>query len=422
MTPPDRDVDPDEGFWTQRPELEHLRAFARSRRAAPYATLACVLRRATSCIEPNVVLPPTVGGIVSVNLFTASAGRSGQGKGAADAAGFDCINLCDHNSDSLDAHRPNAGSGEGLARLFKGRGKDEPGITRAHLIVPEVGTLAALAGRQGGTLPSELLKAYMGEPLGFTNSSRETTTAIEAHAYRLCLGVGVQPENAGFFLEREKDGFPQRFQWVSTIDPYAPEERPDPVDPIDIKVPDFGRDRYVVPIPDEARQEIDEHRRLVLIGSQDVDPLDGHLMLTRLKIAFALAVLSQRKEIDESDWKLAGELTDMSQRVRSDIKLLLAEKHRRENAAKAHDQADREEIVRERLTEKTHARVLNAIENKLRRVEIATRGDLERACRKDIRDEFDYVFETLLEAGFIVESERGEGRAERFEFGPDLRE
>lgn len=404
---PDRDKDPDDGFWTQRPELEHIRAFARSRRAGTYATLACVLRRITSCIEPNVVLPPTVGGIVSVNLFTASAGRSGQGKGAADAAGFDSIRLIDHQAEDLDAHRPNAGSGEGLARLFKGRGKDEPGITRAHLIVPEVGTLAALAGRQGGTLPSELLKAYMGEPLGFSNSSKETTTAIGAHAYRLCLGVGVQPENAGFFLEREKDGFPQRFLWVSTIDPYAPEERPDPVDPMDIVVPDFGRDRYVVPIPDEARHAIDEHRRLVLIGSRDIDPLDGHLMLTRLKISFALAVLAQRKSVDESDWKLAGELTDMSQRVRADIKLVLAERRRRENAAKAHEQAERDEIVADHAEERVYSRARAAVVRRLEKGGVVSRKSIRTSMRSELKRHLDSVLADLISEGIVIERAGG---------------
>src|SRR5262245_28595876 len=98
--------------------------------------------------------------------------------------------------EAIDTARPNPGTGEGLARLFKGRGDDEPAISCAHLIVPEVGTLAALAGRQGATLSAELLKAFMGEPLGFSNAHKDTTTAVPAHSSRLCLGVGVQPENA----------------------------------------------------------------------------------------------------------------------------------------------------------------------------------------------------------------------------------
>ena len=91
----------------------------------PVATLGCVLRRATGCIEPHVVLPPTIGGYASVNLYTASAGVSGQGKGAADAAGSAAVYFHDDNANDLDADRPSIGSGEGLARLFSG-GKDQP--------------------------------------------------------------------------------------------------------------------------------------------------------------------------------------------------------------------------------------------------------------------------------------------------------
>ena len=103
--------DPDHGFWSQRKILAHIRQFARSRSVAPYAVLGCDLRRAISCVEPNVKLPPIIGGTVSVNLYTISAGRSGQGKDAADSAGFAAIYFPDAIGDALDADRPNIGPG-----------------------------------------------------------------------------------------------------------------------------------------------------------------------------------------------------------------------------------------------------------------------------------------------------------------------
>ena len=111
------DDDPDAPFWSQRDILGHIHQFARSRRVAPYAVLGCVLRRAISCVEPGVKLPPTIGGSVSVNLFTASAGKSGQGKGAADAAGKAAIRFPNNVGDDLDGESPSIGTGEGLARL-----------------------------------------------------------------------------------------------------------------------------------------------------------------------------------------------------------------------------------------------------------------------------------------------------------------
>lgn len=411
--------DPDAGFWSQRDVLAHVHQFARSRSVAPYAVLGCVLRRAISCVEPNVKLPPTIGGTVSANLYTISAGRSGQGKDAADSAGFAAVIFPGPLGDDLDADRPGIGSGEGLARLFKGH-KDEPPLTRAHLTVPEVATLAALAGRQGATLPGELLKGYMGQPLGFTNSSKDTTTAIEAHSYRLCLGVGVQPENADFFLSREKDGFPQRFLWVPTIDPYAPEDRPASVDPVTVIVADFGTQEHLIGVPPEVVTEILSHRHQVLTGSTEVDPLDGHLMLTRLKVSFGLALLDGRKDIDGDDWKIGGELLDVSKRVRSNMRDVIEESHRRQNSAKAYDKADREAIIAARLSDESQQRVAQAITRKLKRTGSATRRDLRVACTVAIRGDFETVFDLFLDKGFLVPSEGG-GHADRYELADEPR-
>ncbi|KAA0086699.1 hypothetical protein CIW52_01950 [Mycolicibacterium sp. P9-64] len=413
---PMRDIDPNAEFWSQREELDHILRFARYRRAAPWAVLISVLRRTVACIEPNVVLPPTVGSFASMNLFTASVGRSGQGKGASEAAGFDAVRFINSERTEIDTSRPNPGSGEGLARLFKGRGDEERPVTRAHLIVPEVSTLAALAGRQGATLTSELLKAFSGEPLGFTNAHKDTTTAVPAHSYRLCLGVGVQPENADFFLSRTKDGFPQRFVWVPTDDPHAPDVPPRSVEPIDVKVPSFGAEPFAaVSIPDRVAKEIDYHRLQVLRGASEVDPLDGHLMLTRLKVAFALAVLAGRKDIDVDDWKLGGEIIDLSTHVRGEVQSAVDQRHRRDNESKAVDSADRDAIVAARLSEKTQRRVAEAIVRKLERVDSATRHELFQNCASNIRSDFDPVFEMFIDKQFIVISEDSrDGQVEQF--------
>jgi hypothetical protein len=419
--PPMPDGDPDDGFWTQTDELAHIRAFARSRAVSPYAALGAVLRRTTGCIEPHVVLPPIIGGQASLNLFTVPVGPSGAGKDSANSAGYDAVGFYQTfgNMDAPvnDAVYIHPGSGEGLARIFKGR-KDEPGETRAHLQVNDVATLEALAGRKGQTLVSQLLAAYMGQPIGFDNNSKELSTGIEAHSYRLSLSVGVQPDNAGFFLSREKDGLPQRFLWLPTTDPYAPETRLQPVAPMHIQLPLFPggySDRFELEIPDDVRDEIWHHRWLVLTGVEGVDPLDGHLKLTQLKTAAALAILHGHRNVTDDAWKIAGQLIDVSTEVREGLRAAVADRARRENTAKAHDAADRQAIIEARLTDDRQQRVAKAITNKLKRVGRATRRELLQACDSSIRGDFEPVFDLFVDKGFLVCQKGDDGHADHYQ-------
>jgi hypothetical protein len=415
--------EPDAGFWSQTDELAHVHRFARSRGASPYAVLGCVLRNVIARMEPHVVLPATVGGQVSINLFTVPVGVSGAGKDIANAAGHDAFRFVrtigNFEVDVQDAAHINPGSGEGLARAFAGS-KDTDPVTRAHLQVPDVATLEALAGRKGQTLVSQLLAAWMGQPIGFNNAQKDTTTAIGAHSYRLCLSVGVQPENAGFFLSREKDGFPQRFLWLPTNDRYAPEPEinPAPVAPMTVELPDLSTDgdiRFVLVIPTDVADEIRYHRWQVLTGVEDVDPLDSHVKLTQLKTSAAIAILHGATKVTDDSWKIADQLIDVSTQVREGLRAAVADKSRRENTARAHDQADREAIIEARLTDDRQQRVAKAITNKLKRVGRAKRIDLRRACDISIRGDFDPVFDMFVDKGFIVCCEGGDGRADEYQ-------
>ena len=81
-------TDADE-FWNSRPVLDHILAFARARMVGPWALLGSLILRANASLDPNVVLPPTIGGVASLNTFVAFVGRSGHGKGATEAAARD---------------------------------------------------------------------------------------------------------------------------------------------------------------------------------------------------------------------------------------------------------------------------------------------------------------------------------------------
>ncbi|SKG74568.1 bifunctional DNA primase/polymerase famiily protein [Mycobacteroides abscessus subsp. bolletii] len=410
----------DAAFWEQREILAQIRDFARSRSVAPYAVLGAVLRRAIALTPPWVQLPPTVGDAASVNLFTVSVGRSGQGKDAANGVGHAAVVFVDSDGEVIE-DPPAAvgiGTGEGLAKALRPTGDDDEVPTRINLTVPEIGTLGAIAARQGATVIGELLKAYMGQALGFTNARRETTSFVPAHSYRLCLGVGAQPENAEVFMSRAKDGLPQRFLWLPTVDPYAPppsDDHCEPVPPARVGVPTsfpspIPGQPYFVRIPASARSAIRQHRHLVVVGNDDVDPLDGHLMLTRLKVGFGLALLEGRKHITDDDWRIAGQLIDISNRVRAGLFATLADKRKKANAARAGELADRQVIIDDRLTEVRHRRVSEAIIRKLQRAGSATRRDLAKAVTSALRDDFEPVFNILLENGTVTSE--GDGRYE----------
>jgi hypothetical protein len=414
-------ADTDGDFWDTTDTLRHIRVFARSRGAGPYATLGAVLCRTVGAVGPHVVLPATLGGRASLNLYICPVGPSGYGKDIANAAGRDAVDFQRAVSGGVepvdDAIGVHPGSGEGLARVFAGRG-DQPGFNRAYLVMHDVAVLEALADRKGQTLVAQLLAAWMGQPLGFTNNSKDTTTAVDAHSYRLCLSVGVQPDNARFFLANEACGLPQRFLWMPTSDPGIPDSRPDPVTPLTVTLPDLGAqgERFaVLGVADAICDTVwENHQRLMKPGAV-VDSLDTHTNLARLKTAAGLALLHGEAGVTDTWWELAGHLVDVSTHERGLLRRAVTARRRRENAARANDQADREAIVRERHAKDDHQRVQAAILSKLGRAHIATEHALRRACRVEIRGDFSAVFDALVDSGAIVCCEQeGEGRAARY--------
>ncbi|BBX25397.1 bifunctional DNA primase/polymerase [Mycolicibacterium alvei] len=424
----DREAEPlvdDDQFWEQREILAHIRQFSRARLAAPHAVLGAVLRRALTLVEPTVQLPPIVGSAVSLNLFTVSVGRSGQGKDAANGVARDAVRFVtpDGELHSDPASAVGIGSGEGLARIFRGFGGEDSPPPHVNLEVNEIGTLGALADRKGSTLIGELLKGYMGQALGFTNAQRATTTFVPAHSYRLCLGVGAQPENGGLLLDREKDGFPQRFLWVPTVDPFGPtstEDEPDEPAAADVVVPTFPTiitgTPYMVGIPPSVREAVRSLRRRANVGSADVDPLDGHLNLTRLKVSFGLALLDGRRDITEDDWRIAGQLVEVSNRTRACMRTALASRHKQANRARALDQADRQTLIDEHLADERQQRVWKTIDRKLQRVGTATRRQLQRACDSSIASDFAAVFDLAVDLGRL-RAVGGDGDSAKYALG-----
>ncbi|OBC10356.1 hypothetical protein A5788_06570 [Gordonia sp. 852002-50816_SCH5313054-c] len=385
-------TDADE-FWNSRPVLAHILAFARARMVGPWALLGSLILRANASLDPTVVLPPTIGGVASLNVFVAFVGRSGHGKGATEAAARDATNLPQFPELPI-------GSGEGLARTFAADADGKRETNRAMFTASEVDGLAALGSRQGATIMSALRQLYSGESIGGANAQKHTRLIVPAHSYRAVLSVGVQPERAAPLLS-DLAGTAQRFLWLPVADPDAPDTRPTEPERWTVPRTLVPADRQVrLALPDEAVRAMETHHLRKLRDDPDVNPLDGHALLTRAKVASALMVLDGRMHtVSLDDWELAGVLMRVSDRTRARIEREARAVARKVNEARAIAAAERDEVIADRKLQRARAAILRWLE---RDGELATR-DLRMRARSDWRDALTPALADLIADGSVIE-------------------
>jgi hypothetical protein len=392
------DIGPTADFWDARQLLMHVHDFARARRSSPWAVLGVVLARVAAVAPPRVVLPAMVGGQASLNPYVGLVGPAGAGKGAAEAAAADAIQLGDVEVGAL-------GSGEGLVHLFMRRlsDKDGGGQVQHHeavlLSVPEIDTLTALGARQGATLLPELRKAYMGERLGFGYADPKKRLSLSSHAYRLALVVGIQPERALALLSDSDAGTPQRFLWMPATDAGAPEVAPACPKPWRWKAPEWPPEEFFDPRTDlgvcrAARDLIDTERVKRLRGEGDA--LDGHALLARLKVAALLGILDGRLEVSDADWQLADVVMRVSLATRNSVAVALHAVSLRRTEAEAARAATIGKRVAKATEEVSVERTANNIVRKLRAAGNGlSHSELRRQVPARDREHFDEAIDVL---------------------------
>ncbi|AII28260.1 DNA primase/polymerase [Mycobacterium phage YungJamal] len=299
----------EQDFWTARPQHELIFNAALSRMASPWAVFACVVARALSLVPPSITLPAIVGGVGSLNWFAVIAAKSGGGKGAAMATARDLI--------PNDVFSCPIGSGEGMVECYnratpKGDATPDPVIS-VMFEVEEIDTLGAVTGRAGQTTMTVLRHGFSGERLGFAYRGRRGEV-VPAHTYRMTLIASVQPSRAGTLLDDSGGGTPQRFMWFPGRDKRITEDVPGwPTDAVGemltlspMLTPSWVLANNLGPcvVPEEAVAEI--RRARVQSMSGDENALDGHALFCREKLAYALAFLDSRVEVNSEDWRLAG--------------------------------------------------------------------------------------------------------------------
>ena len=78
----------------------------------------------------------------------------------------------------------------------------------------------------------------------------------------------------------------------------------------------------MIPVCDTATQVIVAARLEMLRGNGHA--LDGHALLTRLKVAAALALLDEHVEVTDEDWVLAGTVMEVSDHTRGQVVKVLS--------------------------------------------------------------------------------------------------
>jgi hypothetical protein len=386
-----------EDFWDQRKCLTHIRDFARARMTSPWAVLGVTLARALTTVPPYMVLPPIIGSEASLNLFVALVGPSGMGKGAAEGAARDAL-------DMGDVFTATVGSGEGIAHLYSHWEKGGVVRDRSAVLftIPEVDMLVALGARLGATLLSVLRSAFSGEKLGFSYASHEKTLPLDAHTYRLCLILGVQPERAGTLMADADGGTPQRFLWLPTTDPGVPDITPEAPDPQKLADQQWKRGNFPklrLDVPEVAVETIREAQRARLRG--DGDALAGHALLCRLKAAVALAIVDGRRHMTDDDWRLSGTVMAVSDTTRSGVVARLAEQANIRTEAQGRADGVRADAAAQTADERAARRISARLLGKVVAAGECSRGDARRALTSRDRLYFDAALDRLMAAGQV---------------------
>lgn len=301
----------EQDFWTARESHQIIYQAALARMGAPWAVFAACVGRVLTLVPPSLTLPPIIGGRGSLNWYGVLVAESGGGKGTAMSVASALV------TGNVDV-RP-IGSGEGMVECFNRRGDDpDDFVTSVMFDVPEIDALGAMSDRSGQTTSVVLRNGFSGERLGFTYRGR-TVGSVAAHTYRMTMLVGAQPSRAGTLLE-DGGGTVQRLMWFPGMDRrVVATPQPYPVDGLGLERTLNGLfPRRVellsavgsIPVPPEVEMEIREARAAFM--RKEVDGVRGHLLFAQEKVAFALAYMDGRTEIDLEDWRLAKIVTAVS--------------------------------------------------------------------------------------------------------------
>jgi hypothetical protein len=381
-----------EEFWGTRDLFKVIRQQARADGTGPDAVLGAVLARASAMMPHGMKFDS--GKIGTFNLFVNAVGPTGVGKTEAMRSAQRIMlpprYLADPQSGLADMERFRdgvaLGSGEGLAEIYMGtiekdtgefhrtgpnKGDPKTKPVRAQIrhnaffFLDEGEALTKMLERKGATVGQALRTAWTGATLGASNAQETTTRFIPDGTYSMGILIGWQPKTAMALIGDAAGGTPQRFLWLSTIDPEMPEDpdsRPEPFTP---PLCDHeGRPATgVVEFPREIKRMLRAALRRRHVEGETVDELHSHEPLMRCKVAALLCVLDGRMLVSADDWRLAGMIWSASCAVRDRLVAFGRQQQAREMAAR------REQLVADaEATESARLRVTDRVVGSAKRI------------------------------------------------------
>ena len=401
-----------DAFWSSRPLFKHIREAAWASVTSADAVLGALLARASGMVDHRVKFDSGRGPTGSLNTFVNLIAPSGQGKTEAMRTAMRLLlpprylSRLDGTPDpELYRDGIGLGTGEGMAEAYMGwiqretgelDRKGEPKTEKARaqvrhnvlFYVDEGQTLAKMMQeRQGSTVGMAIRTAWTGGALGQSNAREENTRFLPDGTYAMGLIIGYQPQVAQHLLADGGPGTPQRFLWLSAIDPHIPDEP--------VPLPDPFRMPLVLPhgdpivsFPADLRAQLRREQLARQRGEVVLDELDSHVPLMRCKLAALLALLDERFQVTWEDWELGGLIWATSCAVRD--RLIEFGRQEAERNQQAQLDRRRQEAVAVRLAQRgvdsTVERVAAWICDKVREKGPIGKGKLKKLLASRDRD------------------------------------
>jgi len=257
----------------------------------------------------------------------------------------------------------------------------------------EIGMLDARNARQGSTITEYLKQGYTGSAFGRVLKGRKGTL-LQPRTYRFTCGVNLQPARAASFFTDEQvaGGFPSRFVWFNTQDRTLKRSvEPVELEPIRAAFVDWNGVRSIRALPVMDEEHKDQH-----FASMEgrVESIDSHLLLTRAKVACALAVLDNRVALSQEDWEMSVVVIAHSIQTRSEILETLAKESSRTRDRNAKAAATLAATTEEIKYGKNVERVATNIRKALQSGKVKSLNDKSLAKQISSRDR-DFISEAI---------------------------